>query len=214
MDIYRVVPRSGDGGAWPEPPRSSRRLLWIERLLIALAIVALGHYSYVRAEAFLYQHIENRELDRILQAGNVHESTGTANAARPAAGSLVGRIEVPRLEVSAVVFTGSDASTLQRAVGHIPGTPLPGAPGNAGLAGHRDTFFRRLRHIEPGDEVLVTTIDGVYRYRVDETRIVEPTDVWVLDPTSGRTLTLITCYPFTFIGSAPQRFIVRASLPE
>ena len=107
---------------------------------------------------------------------------------------------------------GSDAKTLRLAVGHIPGTALPGEVGNVGLAGHRDTFFRRLRDIEPDDLIRILTPDGTYAYRVERTDIVTPADVWVLDPTSEPTLTLITCYPFTFIGSAPERFVVRAVL--
>ena len=97
-------------------------------------------------------------------------------------------------------------------MGYIPGTALPGEAGNVGLAGHRDTFFRQLRDIRPDDEIRVATPDGIFSYRVERTLIVNPTDVWVLDPTSTATLTLVTCYPFTYIGSAPQRFIVRATL--
>jgi sortase A len=121
-------------------------------------------------------------------------------------------VEIPRLNVSVVVRAGSDARTLQLAVGHISGTALPGEPGNVGLAGHRDTFFRRLQNIRPDDEIKVTTPDGFFTYRVQRTVIVKPRDVWVLDPTDRPTLTLVTCYPFSYVGSAPQRFIVRASL--
>jgi sortase A len=127
-------------------------------------------------------------------------------------GSTVGRVEIPRLRVSAVIRVGSDARTLRLAVGYIPGTALPGENGNVGLAGHRDTFFRKLHDINPGDEIRVTTKDGVFRYFVQRTSIVQPRDVWVLDPTGYPALTLVTCYPFSYIGSAPQRFIVRAAL--
>jgi len=114
--------------------------------------------------------------------------------------------------VSAVIRAGSDARTLRLAVGYIPGTALPGEKGNVGLAGHRDTFFRRLRDINPDDEIRVTTSNGVFHYYVQRTNIVRPKDVWVLNATSYPALTLITCYPFTYVGSAPQRFIVRAAL--
>jgi sortase A len=126
-------------------------------------------------------------------------------------GETVGRIEIPRLGVAAVIKAGTDARTLQLAVGHIPGTSLPGEPGNVGLAGHRDTFFRRLGSIKPDDEIRVTTSDGVFSYRVERMDVVDPTDVWVLDPTEHAALTLVTCYPFSYIGSAPQRFVVRAT---
>src|SRR5258705_371366 len=101
---------------------------------------------------------------------------------------------------------------LELADGYIPGTALPGEGGNVGLAGHRDTFFRKLRDINPDDEIRITTQEGVFRYYVQRTSIVQPTDVWVLDGTSYPALTLVTCYPFNYIGSASQRFIVRAAL--
>jgi LPXTG-site transpeptidase (sortase) family protein len=129
----------------------------------------------------------------------------------PRRGAAIGRIEIPRLGVNAIVRAGSDARTLRLAVGHIPGTSMPGQ-GNTGLAAHRDTFFRRLGSIEMGDEIRVVTPDGTFQYVVEETMVVNPTDVWVLDPTDEPALTLVTCYPFRFIGSAPQRFIVRAAL--
>lgn len=132
-----------------------------------------------------------------------------ASARTPVRGETIGRIEIPRLGVNAIVRTGSDARTLRLAVGHIPGTAPPGG-GNTGLAAHRDTFFRRLGSIAVGDEIRVVTPERTYQYAVEETMIVEPTDVWVLDPTNEPVLTLVTCYPFRFIGAAPQRFIVRA----
>src|SRR5205814_8666088 len=107
---------------------------------------------------------------------------------------------------------GVDTWTLRRAVGHIPGTALPGERGNAGFAAHRDTFFGPLKAVRSGDEVIVTTAGGQYRYAVTGTRIVDPEDVSVLAPTPDTTLTLVTCYPFDYVGSAPQRFIVRATL--
>jgi sortase A len=110
------------------------------------------------------------------------------------------------------VRTGSDARTLQLAVGHIPGTARPGEDGNVGLAGHRDTFFRRLRDIEPDDRIRIVTPSGTYDYRVQRTDVVEPSDVGVLERTTEPSLTLVTCYPFTYVGSAPERFIVRAVL--
>jgi sortase A len=134
-------------------------------------------------------------------------SAGVSQA--PAVG-LIGRMEVPRLGLSAIVMEGTSASILRRAVGHIEGTALPGQAGNAGLSGHRDTFFRPLRKIEPNDIITLTTTEGEYRYRVLSTSIVGPDDVAVLDSTEDEILTLVTCYPFYFVGPAPSRFIVRA----
>jgi sortase A len=172
----------------------------------------------VSAEAVLYQAYENRELDQILQSAPPQASPSSTRAAasapreHPPQGSVIGRIEIPRLGVSTIVRAGSDARTLQLAVGHIPGTALPGEIGNVGLAGHRDTFFRRLADIRGDDEIRLVTPDGIFRYRVERTNVVEPKDVWVLDPTGHPALTLVTCYPFSYVGSAPQRFIVRATM--
>jgi sortase A len=165
--------------------------------------------------AYLYQEFETRELDAILASvpprpANTREAPRAARP-EPAPGSAIGRIEIPRLGVSAIIRTGSDAKTLRLAVGHIPGTAMPGDSGNVGLAGHRDTFFRRLRDIRPDDEIRVTTADGVFSYRVERTIVVNPKDVWVIAPTERSALTLVTCFPFTYVGSAPQRFIVRAT---
>jgi sortase A len=117
---------------------------------------------------------------------------------------------VPRLGLSAIVREGVDEATLRRAVGHVPQTARPGEAGNAALAAHRDTFFRPLKHIRKGDRIKVTTPDGAHEYRVTETRVVAPDDVSVLAPTMNPTLTLVTCYPFNFVGTAPKRFVVRA----
>ena len=223
MATRRATPAPTD--RWgPLPPHANRprraTVRWLERILFLIAFACLGYYAYVVVEARLYQAMENRELDAILASAPPPVAPGPPLSTsaprprprpRPAQGSVIGRIEIPRLGVSTIVRAGTDARTLQLAVGHIPGTALPGEDGNVGLAGHRDTFFRRLRNIRPDDEIRVVTPNGTYVYRVQRTNVVQPRDVWVLDPTSQPTLTLVTCYPFSYIGSAPQRFIVRAS---
>jgi sortase A len=125
-------------------------------------------------------------------------------------GGLIGRIEIPRLGLSVIVVEGVDRLILRRSVGHIPGTALPGEAGNVGISGHRDTFFRPLRNIRRDDIITLTTLLGEYRYRVVFTKVVSPSDVGVLDPSGNEILTLVTCYPFYFVGGAPDRFIVRA----
>jgi sortase A len=129
----------------------------------------------------------------------------------PAPQSVIGRLEIPRLKLAVMVREGADEGTLRRAVGHIPGTALPGRIGNVGLAGHRDTFFRALRNIHADDVIEMETTSGTYRYIVKSTRIVTPRDVSVLKASGGDTLTLVTCYPFYYVGSAPKRFIVHAT---
>lgn len=196
------------------PPRRGLRLL--ERLLLIIGIVCLGYYGYVSAETALYQAYETRELDAILAIVPAEPASDLARPApprqRPASGTVLGRLEIPRLRVSAIVRAGSDARTLRLAVGHIGGTALPGEPGNVGLAAHRDTFFRRLGEIRADDLIRFVTTDGTYVYRVEGTQIVDPHDTWVLKPTGSPALTLVTCFPFRYVGSAPRRFIVRAQL--
>jgi sortase A len=123
----------------------------------------------------------------------------------------VGRIDIARIGLSAIVLEGDGSATLRRGVGHIPGTALPGDPGNVGLAGHRDSFFRALENIRRGDEIIVTTVNGSYRYRVVSWEIVTPDETQVLDPSERPSVTLVTCFPFYFIGPAPKRFIVHAN---
>lgn len=125
-------------------------------------------------------------------------------------GELIGRLEIPRLGFSAAVAHGDDDGTLKVAIGHLPDTPLPWQAGNTGLAGHRDGFFRPLKDIKENDELRFVTPHGEFRYRVRHTNIVRPEDVWVLDPTATPSLTLVTCYPFSYVGNAPQRFVIRA----
>jgi sortase A len=128
----------------------------------------------------------------------------------PLDGTVLGRLSVPRLEISVIVVEGVEDGDLKHAVGHIPGTALPGGTGNLSIAGHRDTYFRPLRLIRRGDTIAPDTLGSAYRYRVVWTKVVEPEDVQVLDPAGKDVLTLVTCFPFNYVGAAPKRFIVRA----
>ena len=193
-------------------------LQWAQRLLFATAILLLGYCGFAMADAWIFQQRESHVLQRLLEsghqasAGSLRLSSSTATPGPPAvaASGLIGRIEIPRLGLSAIVIEGTSATTLRRAVGHISGTALPGQPGNVGISGHRDTFFRPLRNIRQNDIITLTTLGGEYRYRVVSTKVVSPYDVAVLDSSANEILTLITCYPFYFVGSAPDRFMVRA----
>ena len=121
-------------------------------------------------------------------------------------------LRIPKLRLEVPVLPGTDDRTLDRAVGHIEHTALPGTEGNAGIAGHRDGFFRGLKDIAAGDVIELETASGKETYHVERTWVVDPDTVSVLDPTPTRALTLVTCYPFYFVGAAPRRFIVRAVL--
>jgi sortase A len=196
-------------------------LLWIERALL-LAGVALGAWCLgVLAEARFTARLALPAVATARLPGDANDNAPAATGrapdvvvrrAPPPAGTLLGRLEAPSLRLSAAVLEGSDDATLGRGAGHIEDTALPGDAGNVGIAGHRDTVFRPLRAAKAGDAIDLTTADRVYHYRISRTAIVNPDDVYVLDPTPQRTLTLVTCYPFEFIGHAPRRFIVQAEL--
>jgi len=127
-----------------------------------------------------------------------------------ATGEPIGTLEIVRVGLSGIVIEGDDDAVLDRAIGHLPDTPLPWQAGNSALAAHRDTLFRPLQGVRFGDVLRLKTPHGTFDYRVRDILIVKPEDVWVLDPTPTSVLTLISCYPFTYIGHAPERFIVRA----
>ncbi len=181
-------------------------LKWAQGGLFAAGILILGYCGFVLLDTWRFERAETQSLERLSRTSAV------APAPAPAIGpdGLIGRIEIQRLGVSAVVVEGTGGPALRRATGHIKGTGFPGQPGNIGIAGHRDTFFRPLQNIQRDDIITLTTAGGEYRYRVVSMNVVNPTDVAVLDPDGHEILTLVTCYPFHFIGSAPNRFIVRA----
>lgn len=199
-------------GAKPEPLR--RLLRWTQAVLFTIGVLLLGYCGLILADSWLFQKRGNQELERQRRQARPGEAEAPGPVPSPPAAigsdGLIGRIEIPSLHVAAVVFEGTGAGTLRHAVGHISGTALPGQAGNIGLAGHRDTFFRPLRDIVRADIITLTTPRGPYRYAVVSTRVVAPTEVSVLEDRGGEILTLVTCFPFHFIGAAPSRFIVRA----
>jgi len=180
--------------------------LWIERVLLGTGIVCLVWWAVVSLQATRYQYKQRAALERMRGAT---PAVVNDSAALPT-GSLIGSLDIPRLRLSAVIAEGDDDATLKVAIGHLPDTPMPWHEGNSALAGHRDTFVRPLQHVRVGDELLVSTVRGDFRYQVRDTMVVGPNDVWVLDPTDRPMLTLITCYPFNYVGKAPRRFIVKA----
>jgi len=183
-------------------------LQWAQRILFGIAFVMLGYCAFVLADTWIFQRRENAALERFVPEQPAVTSPGVA---LPGPEGLIGRMEVPRLDVSVMVVEGTSGKTLRRGVGHIAGTALPGQPGNVGIAGHRDTFFRPLRNIQRDDIITLTTPQGEYRYRVVSTKIVNPDNVAVLNSDGDEVLTLVTCYPFYYVGPAPDRFIVRAT---
>jgi LPXTG-site transpeptidase (sortase) family protein len=205
--------------------------MWISRALVALGLACLIFYSVVTVHTWRYQRGAKSEVERMISIErpppghpNAAAALGTPPAVREhvpdvlkrlATGEIIGRVDIPRLGLSAAVAEGDDDNTLGKAVGHLPDTPLPWhRRGNVALAAHRDGLFRSLEGIRLKDDVRVITSRGEFHYRVTKTHIVDPDDVWVIAPTETPTITLITCYPFSFVGNAPRRFIVQAELVE
>jgi sortase A len=174
-------------------------LRWSQYALWALGLVALAYAGFVVCEGVWSQYEGGRELQR-------------HRAAAPIPGGIFGLMEVPRLGLSVVVFEGSGDDVLGRGAGHLIESATLAETGNVVLAGHRDTFFRPLRNIRMGDVIKVRTVSDERTYVVESTRVVTPRDVGVLDPTPKPVLTLVTCYPFRYVGPAPDRFIVRANV--
>jgi sortase A len=174
--------------------------------LLLTGLFCLGWSGWVSLTMTRYQQEQHEVLERIRAASPALRPASTTAAP----GAPLGSLAIPRLHLSAVIAQGDDDATLAVAIGHLPDTPLPWQDGNSALAAHRDTLFRVLKDIRVGDDLHVATALGEFQYRVRETMIVGPQDLWVLDPTERPTLTLITCYPFQYLGRAPRRFVVRA----
>lgn len=209
----------------PARPGLARLLRWVERGSLGAGFLLLLVFASARLDRAIFGRVQVAAA-----------SGGSAPAARSPGAAVdqslwsegriaryresLGRLfapplavlRIPRIGLEVAVLPGVDEVTLNRGVGHIPGTPSPGEPGNVAIAGHRDGFFRGLKDLEIGDRIELETRGTRQLYSVDTLRIVEPTEVQVLDPTPAPVLTLVTCYPFYFVGKAPQRFIVRAQL--
>jgi sortase A len=188
--------------------RSHRFLRWTQIALFLLGALAISYVGFILFQARKYQKVENSILAQQIYAAEQNK-IGLSRAATKE-GDVLGRIEIPRLRMLVAIVEGTTSRTLDTGVGHIEGTALPGEPGNIGIAGHRDTYFRALKDIQVGDEIRIQTAAGLSRYKVDRMQIVPPSDISVLAPSTASAITLVTCYPFYFIGAAPRRFVVHA----
>ena len=247
-------------------PSAARIILHGAQIVfLAIGILALGYYGYVKVQARAFQAYQSWRLDQLQQGkpasivrfvkqwipipwpeepgeptqpaqkkqpesqplsqkapAPILENSNSQNPERSqipprsvqpsiSEGSLIGKIEIPRIDLSAIVLEGIGTQTLRLAVGHLPGTPLPGSQGNIDLAAHRDTYFRGLRKVQKGDMVTLSTVSGArYQYRVGSITVVSPNNTEILTASAGPGLNLITCYPFNYIGAAPKRFVVHA----
>src|ERR1051326_7491654 len=217
----------------------SSLMRFAQRFFLVAGVLMLAYAGGTVAYAELYQRYQSWRLEHeistleraktaaeesaSLQARGAPEAQQRA-ASIPAAttstaaesvdlseGDAIGKLEIPELEMSVIVLQGVMEETLRIGAGHVPGTPLPGADGNSAIAGHRDTFFRKLQRIRAGDRIQFLTVRGTAQYVVESTEIVEPADTRVMESRGRPELTLISCYPFYFVGSAPRRFIVHAT---
>lgn len=199
-----------------EAPRSAGKLWrWFEVLALTVGVVCFSVVGY----SFLDRLWSEQEMARAWDetpvirgehASRSPESLGPPVAAARARRGPAGRLEIPAIGLDAWVADGTDARTLRRSVGWIEGTARFGEPGNIGLAAHRDTHFRELGKLERGDRIAVTTDHGSFAYEVDSIRIVEPDQFEVLADGDRSSLSLVTCYPFRYVGRAPLRYVVRA----
>ena len=189
---------------------------WIERFLLVLGTALVVWSGLTMLEQSYFQRLPVPAAPvvavRLPGENDAERIAAASSAAAVEPGTWLARLEASSVALAATVLEGTDDATLRRGAGHIEGTPFPGAAGNVGIAGHRDTIFRPVRDLKLGDRLVLTTADRVLEYRISETKIVNPADVYVLDPAGRPTLTLVTCFPFNFIGNAPKRFIVHAEL--
>jgi sortase A len=195
-----------------------RTLVWGQYLFLAVGFSAIGYCLIVVSDAARYQVWARAQLGEgtfeLRKASTKTEGPDTISQQVPflsgRVSALVGRIDIPRVHISVMVAEGTSSRVLRLAAGHVPGTALPGEPGNVVLAAHRDTFFRRLGELKRGDIIRLTVPGEQYVYRVSFADIVGLNETWVLEPSSDQSLTLVTCYPFYFVGPAPKRFVIRA----
>jgi sortase A len=198
-------------------PTTRWRAYLVPAVLAVFGVVCLVWVALQssRSSAFREQHLERAAAAPEAASAAADATLASAARGEPVDNGLgpdgvVGVLEIPRLGVKEVVAYGDSDETLDIAIGHLPDTPLPWMGGNSVVAAHRDTHFRELRHIRSGDVIRLTTRRGTFEYSVKDRLIVDPDDVWVMAPSRTRRLTLVTCYPFAYVGPAPQRFIVQA----
>lgn len=178
------------------------------RIFFITAALSISFVALTLLHARFYQGAALKTLEHRISVEAQQNMSLPGTAAKE--GDVLGRIEIPRLGMSVAILEGTTSQTLLLGVGHIEGTALPGESGNSAIAGHRDTYFRSLRDIRPTDEIQIQTASGLSRYEVESLQIVGPDNIEVLAPSAGSSITLVTCYPFRFIGAAPERFVVHA----
>lgn len=203
----------------------------LERLLLIIGVLMLGIYLGARVHGIILSRAAVQRFKSQAQVSREHRTKAASGGEAPDftlwsqkrideyKASLtanfapaIALLRIPKIHLEVPVLDGTDDLTLNRGVGLIAGTARPGQDGNIGIAGHRDGFFRGLKDIAERDTIELATQKGTNAYVIDRIVIVEPKDVSILAPRSRSSVTLVTCYPFYFVGSAPQRYIVQATL--
>jgi sortase A len=187
-------------------------LRFLHRLFVWLGIAAVSGAGGTALYADISQRYQSQAFEQELAAIALVGAADVKDVPDLQEGDVVGRLEIPRLGISVMVLQGTGEATLIAGAGHVPGTPSPGGDGNVVIAAHRDSFFRRLEGIQAGDRIRIATARGAYEYVVESTSVVDPGDTRVMESRGRQELTLITCYPFSFVGAAPTRFVVHARL--
>ncbi|MGD0831062.1 MAG: class D sortase [Terracidiphilus sp.] len=188
--------------------RGQRFMRWARGILIFSGVVSLTYVALTLLGARLYQQDATQLLEKQILENKRHAAGLSGPPVKE--GEVLGRLEIPRIGMSVIVLQGTTSQTLRLGVGHIIGTALPGETGNIGIAGHRDTYFRILKDIHINDEILLQTASGIAKYDVDWVQITDPADGGIVSAGTESSLTLVTCYPFHYIGAAPERFVVHA----
>ncbi len=173
----------------------------VSRFLLVAGILSVGYSLYVVWSGRAYQAIELRKFKNEAPLAEPHLLQF---------GDAIGILQIPNIGLETVILYGDSPKVLRLGVGHLPETSMPGEKGNVVIAGHRDTFFRPLRSVRDGDLITIRTQRGTFLYQIESTAIVSPKELWVLQPSDQPELTLLTCYPFDYVGPAPNRFVVRA----
>lgn len=205
---------SGHAYSHPHGPKWLQCILWLvgcSALFYCILVWSEAAITQARLVRMFAQTRADKDQAQPAARATTPAASKPASLSRASAGiPLLARLEIPRIGVSAMVLDGAGSRTLRVGLGHVSGTSRPGEQGNVVIAGHRDTIFRPLRRITAGDEVVLETPSNTYHYRVSRIEIVDPTDVSVLKSHGQSELTLITCFPFSYLGRAPKRFIVHA----
>lgn len=188
----------------------SSTLRFVRKSLLCIGIALLAYAGGTLAYANVYQRYQLWKFEGEMAAPPAIHAIPALEAAPLREGDLLGKLEIPRLGIKVMVLQGTDDATLALGAGHVRGTPLPGGDGNAAIAAHRDTSFRKLEGIRRGDTIQYGTLHHGYAYVVESIEIVDPSDTRVIESSDRQELTLISCFPFHFVGSAPKRFIVHA----